>query len=596
MKKTLFLLAMLAALVLISTAAAQGPLPSPDPIFPAIGNSGYDAQHYTLDLAVDVANNTITGTSTMEALLIDDVETISLDFRGFDVSRVTLNGATVGYERQPNKLIVIPPQTPLRSGEEVTIAVSYSGAPGESLTPEEAALGVGWHDYAGGLHVDSEPTGAAGWYPVNDHPADKATYTLRITVPEAYTVAANGILQSVTVQDDRATYLWKTNHPVASYLVTVNIADLVCIESEGPAGLLLRHYLPPALAADPPDELGLTADMIAYFNDVFGPYPFDAYGVAVADDRMFGLEAQTLTVVSAQLFSAPITEKAVPPELAVEALLAHELAHQWFGNSVSLAVWDQVWLKEGFATYASWLWLVHYHESITLDQIVRDSYQYVASGGSYVSGETPFDTLTGPQFMELLLKLEIAELPIAQVLEHITNPDVLLPAMDALPDSAQELPETPRMVSKTELRERLSDLMPGSVTGADALEVLDSLPGEEMTGRELLEVMATMAAYDRRGEQAFSLLTPPGSPTRDRLLNPGVYQRGALTLHALRLEVGDSAFFDILHAYTARYAYGNASTADFIRIAEEISGQNLGGFFEAWLYGETVPSIPQNKE
>ncbi|NDJ87306.1 MAG: M1 family metallopeptidase [Chloroflexi bacterium] len=593
MRQAQFLLAVLITFVLSQTAAAQGPQTSPDPIFPTIGNPGYDAQHYTIDLTVEVANNRIAGVVTIEALLTDDLEIISLDFRGFDVTEVTLNGVTVDFERQPNKLIVIPPEAPLHAGEQVTLAVAYSGVPGQNLTPEEAALGVGWHDYTGGVHVDSEPTGAAGWYPVNDHPADKATYTLRITVPEIYTVAANGILENVNIEGGWATYLWETRSPVASYLVTVNIAELLRIEHEGPDGVLLRHYLPPSLAADPPDQLDLIPDMIAYFSDVFGPYPFAVYGIAVAEDRLFGLEAQTLTVLSAQLFRAPITERAVPSPLAVEAVLAHELAHHWFGNSVSLSAWDQVWLKEGFATYASWLWLTHNHESVTLDQIVRASYQFVASGGSYVSGETPFDELTGPQFMQLISRLDIENLPISEVLARITNPDVLLPALDSLSDRTHELPEEPIMVSKSELRERLSGVEPGSVTGADALDVMDSLPVTEMTGRGLLEVLATLAAYDRRGEQAFNLLTPPGSPTQARLLNPGVYQRGALTLHALRLEVGDRTFFDILRTYAARYAHGNATTADFVYVAEEISGRDLNNFFDTWLYKDMLPSIDE---
>jgi aminopeptidase N len=204
--------------------------------------------------------------------------------------------------------------------------------------------------------------------------------------------------------------------------------------------------------------------MIAFFSETFGPYPFEAYGVVVADASLpFALETQTLT-----LFSRAWLE----PGGGMDELISHELSHQWFGDSVSVARWGDIWLNEGFATYASWLWFEHRDGPQALDVIVSETYR-------------------------------------------------------------------------------------------------------------LLEQLSTDGG-----------LPPPGDPPAYDLFNISVYDWGAMTLHALRLQVGDEAFFRILRTYYDRYQYGNATTEDFVTVAEEISGQALSAFFERWLYGDTVPELP----
>jgi aminopeptidase N len=453
-------------LLLLSVAAVQaqeGDLGGiGDPYFPTLGNSGYDVEHYTIDLAADMEEDTIAGTVTLEAQATQDLDVFHLDFLGYTISAIAVNGEEADFVRQRRELIITPAQ-PLDEGEAFTVDVTYSGTP-----TGEGGYSSGWVRYKEGVYVASEPAGAANWYPVNDHPRDKATYTFRITVAEPYVVAANGLLQETVDNGDTRTYVWESQFPMASYLATVNIGDFVEQTQEGPDDLPIRNYFPERLAEDAAEVFERTPEMIALFNALFGPYPFEAYGVVIADTPLFfALETQTIT-----LFGAEIVPEGV---LGVsgwgtdaESVVAHELAHQWFGNSVSPANWEDIWLNEGFATYASALWTEHTQGYEALEDEMRRNYFFIA-GGDYA----------------------------------------------------------------------------------------------------------------------------PGQPPADNLFNQGVYLQGGWTLHALRLEVGDDVFFEIIQTYYDRYKYGNADTKDFIGLAEEVSGQDLTAFFKAWLYEGGVPAVPE---
>jgi aminopeptidase N len=304
---------------------------------------------------------------TIELRTLQALRTFNLDFAGFEVGAVQVDGVLVDYDRQGDELVVIP-LTPLEADEVYTVSVTYSGTPG-GVSVTGIPFLVGWVNYGDGVFVASEPAGASGWYPVNDHPLDKATYTFRITVPEPYVVAANGLLVETMDRGDRTTYVWESGDPIASYLVTVNIDDFVVETQEGPDGLPIRNYYPPDLAELASQDFAKTADMIAFFSDTFGPYPFEAYGVVVADvDFGFALETQTLSLFSRSWISG---------EGYAEEAVAHELAHMWYGDSVSPASWPDIWLNEGFATYASWLWFDHAEGPGTIDEIVTRIYQQI---------------------------------------------------------------------------------------------------------------------------------------------------------------------------------------------------------------------------
>ncbi len=430
-----------------------------DDYYPELGNGGYDALHYTLDLDVDVADNTISGTLTMQARATSDLSEFNLDFLGLEISEIQVGDQAATFARAGREL-TITPSRPLANGDEFEVAVTYAGQP-RPIVPEAVPLRMGWNRYPGGVYVVSEPEAAATWYPVNDHPLDKATYTFLITVPEPLVVATNGQLQDTLDNGTTTTYHWETRDPMASYLATVNIAEFVADTATGPEGLPLRNYIPATLADQGRQTFAPTGDMIAYFNTVFGPYPFEAYGAVVADaDLGFALETQTLSVFGRDVVLAP-------PELA-ETVVAHELAHQWFGNSVSVEEWRDIWLAEGFATYAEWLWQEHTGGQAARDAVIRSAY-------------------------------------------------------------AQFDPQLP----------------------------------------------------------------PPGTPPPDNLFNQSVYVRGGLTLHALRVRVGDDDFFDILRAYSQRFRYGNATTSDFVALAEQVAGQDLQRLFNDWLFEQPLPPLSE---
>ncbi|MBI5671221.1 MAG: M1 family metallopeptidase [Chloroflexi bacterium] len=435
-----------------------------DDYFPQLGNSGYDAQHYTLDLTWDDDTNTLSGTVTMDATAAHDLSAFNLDFLGFDIDAVTVNGETASFSRDGRELTVTPAEA-LANSEAFSTSVTYSGVPGKGVQDFYDTFARGWTRYDDGVYVASEPNGSAFWYPVNDHPLDKATYTFVITVPQPYLVAANGLLTNTTEDGDSVTYTWETTYPLASYLVTVNIGDFMVEKNQTEAGVPIRNYFPQEIFQQSIITFSPTPKMVDFFSETFGPYPFEAYGVVVANRNLgFALETQTLSLFG---------RNAALGGRGSEDVIAHELAHQWFGNSVSLAEWKDIWLNEGFATYASALWFEDKYGREALDNYMRDTYLALAN------------PVFGPRFIA------------------------------------------------------------------------------------------------------------PGDPPKTDLFNGGVYIRGAWVLHALRLRVGDDPFFDILRTYYDRFKYGNATTDDFIGVAEEISGEPLDELFNAWLYADTVPAVPE---
>ena len=429
-----------------------------DPLYPHLGNGGYDVTHYALTLEVDMASNTITGTTTIQAQATQGLRTFHLDFLGLEIDEVQVNDRRVRFQRSGSELAVTP-AAPLANGQAFTVTVAYHGQPtpisDDPAVPRSYGA-IGWRRFAPGVFVISEPSGAMTWFPGNHHPSDKATYTFSLTVAKPYVVAANGLQIDERDHGATRTYVWDETKPMASYLATVAIAEFEVMTDEGPRPrgprLLIRHFLPPDVPPALVAALRETPALLRFFTDLLGPYPFEAYGVAVIDDASvrIGLEAQTLTIL---------------PTSRVAGEQLHELAHQWFGNSVTPATWQDTWLNEGFATYGEWLWV------------------------EQTQGQAAFEALLRTQYASM--------------------------------------------------------------------------------------VRAQMG--------------PPANPPPDRLFGAPVYIRGAWSLHALRLHIGDAAFFALLREWVARYQYGNASTADFIALAEEISGQPLEELFQTWLYDDEIP-------
>ena len=316
-----------------------------DPYFPAAGNGGYDVGHYDLTLAYDPATGRLDGTAVVTLTTTADLDRFNLDLRGLTATSVTVDGRPAGFEQQPPGELVVRPRLKLEADTTHRVTVVYGGVPGQPVDSTGALYG--FVSFPDGAFVANEPEGVSIWYPVNDVPTDKATYDFRITVPEGKTAIANGEPVGAPVTaEGRTTFVWRATDPMASYLSTASIGDYVATTRTGPGGLPILEFverdLTAADRATTEASLALQPQMIDFFVDLYGPYPFSSFGAIVDDDSVeYALETQTRPVYSG---------------VASESTVAHELAHQWVGNSVSPETWRDIWLNEGFATYSEWMW------------------------------------------------------------------------------------------------------------------------------------------------------------------------------------------------------------------------------------------------
>jgi aminopeptidase N len=421
-----------------------------DPLFPLAGNGGYDVSNYSLRLGYEPSSHRLTGTATISATATENLLRFDLDLRGFAISRLTVNGRPATFRRDGQEL-VITPRIRLRDGQRFTVAVDYAGVPSVVTDPDGSI--EGWVATDDGAFVVGEPQGSPGWYPVNDNPRDKATFDFTVTVPDGLTVMANGVLAGQRSSGGKSTFVWREHLPMAPYLATATLGrfDLDQYKVDG--------RIPAYVAVDPiftnRAVLDKIPSIVDFYSSIYGRYPLDAVGAIVdnAPDVGYSLETQT---------------KPVFDHMPGESTLAHELAHQWYGDTVTVTSWPDIWLHEGFATWSEWIWSEH-------------------------EGRT-------------------------------TAHDSFLALYDSPADDDLWSPATAN-------------------------------PGE-----------------------AANLFGAP------------VYDRGAMTLQALREKVGDSAFFRIMRDWIVAHRYGNATTRDFIRLAEHDSGRDLRHFFDVWLYQPTKPT------
>ncbi|WP_442933799.1 M1 family metallopeptidase [Micromonospora sp. CPCC 205556] len=429
-----------------------------DAYFPSYGNGGYDVSGYTVKVRYDPAKDQLTGVSTVKAAATADLKSFNLDLAGLTVTAVTVDGAPATHAREKNELVVTPAKG-LATGAAFVAEVSYEGVP-KPLKNEALGEG-GWFHTSDGAIALGQPESASTWMPVNDHPSDKATYDFEITVPDGLTAVSNGLLRGKAAKDGWTTWRWSEAAPMASYLSTVVIGKFRTNTGfhKGRSVFNAVSTKVPKGAAD--DSILQTIKVADYLESLFGPYPFATYGGVVVSDKRIGyaLETQSRPVYSAGFFRRGENT----------AVVTHELAHQWFGNSVALTKWQDIWLNEGLASYAEWLWAEH---------------------------------------------------------------------------------------------------------------------TDEYTAKQAFDIR-----YARVPAEVWR--TPPGKPGAKKLFSESVYQRGAMTVHALRVAVGDKAFFEILKTWATEKRNANATTEEFVALAERISGKQLDKLFDAWLYGTKKPAAPK---
>ncbi|MCX5392224.1 M1 family metallopeptidase [Streptomyces sp. NPDC006482] len=347
--------AALLALALLAggcTEAASGVRGAPgaaglrDPYFPKLGNGGYDVGHYALTLSYDPVTGRLDGTAEITARATQDLSAFNLDLAGLRVTRATVDGAPAAYNRAGNEL-TLRPHEEIPDGAEFGATVTYTGVP-EPITDADGSV-EGWLRTGGGAVAVGEPEGSMTWFPGNHHPSDKAAYDITLTVPAGLDALSNGVrTERRTERDGRVTTVWHAAEPMASYLATVAIGRYETTTATATGSLPVLTAAEPSVAARSAALRGEIPGILARQAERFGPYPFSAAGAIVTKDGTLGyaLETQTRPVFPAASFDRPT--------------LVHELAHQWFGNSVTPATWQDLWLNEGFATYAEWLYTEEY--------------------------------------------------------------------------------------------------------------------------------------------------------------------------------------------------------------------------------------------
>jgi aminopeptidase N len=463
------------ALVVGATGPATGQAPQAcepgaagvgDDYFPNYGNGGYDVRNYTLDVDYDPATDRVDGRAVIHADATQSLCSFNLDLVGMEVHGIDVNDQQATFSREGQELTVTPAR-PIPDGERFDTKVEYEGVPTEFNIPG-TTLRTGFMATPEGATVAGQPEVAAGWFPVNDHPIDKASYDFRVTVPQGFEVAANGFLRDRARHGSKTTWRWVAHEPMASYLATIDIADWDVTQTRTDDGLpqydAVDTNIAGGLRAEIDDSLSRQGEILDMLSDAFGPYPFSSVGGIVPNqgDLRFALENQTRPVYSKRFW---LTSQGVPRD--ADWVVVHELAHQWYGDDVAVERWQHIWLNEGFATYAEWLWEEHEGRA------------------------TPQETFQA---------------------------------------------------------------------------TYDSIPA---------------------GDPFWSVVI--ADPGVNDLFSDPVYVRGAMTLQALRNEVGDADFFEILQRWAAEQSGGNGTTEEFTSLAEDVSGEDLDELFQTWLFASGKP-------
>ncbi|NKQ58369.1 M1 family metallopeptidase [Amycolatopsis sp. K13G38] len=357
------------AITLFTTSASATPAPGAsgvgDSYYPYAGNGGYDVAHYDIRLTYQPATDELSGTTTIVATTTQELSSFDLDF-GLHVDSIRVDNAPAGFRAERPGEVVVTPVKPLAKGKAITVVVSYADTPSKVVIDNYTA----WKKTPDGALAVDEPQNSQWWFPANDHPTDKATYDVSVEVPDNVAALSNGTLVRKTKQRAGWTrWNWRSTQPQATYLATLEVGAFDVDQATTPAGQPFVTAYDPAAGASldaAKASVERTPEINEFLAAQFGPYPFEAQGGVVSTGLNFALEAQTRPVYSDKFFTSGSNTPVV----------AHENAHQWFGDSVSLGRWSDMWLNEGFASYAEYLWSEHEGEGTPaeLAQYVYDSH------------------------------------------------------------------------------------------------------------------------------------------------------------------------------------------------------------------------------
>ncbi|WP_328691372.1 M1 family metallopeptidase [Streptomyces phaeochromogenes] len=340
--RTAFLASAASVCLIAASAPAPAPLGIGDRLFPHLGNPGYDVTAYDLSFTYPGSNSKpLPAVTTIVARPTDWLEQVNLDYSLGTVRSVEVNGEPAEF-RSTGEDLVVTPAEPLPPGIRMRITVRHDSNPVSTKDQDS-----GWVRTEDGLAMANQADAGHRVFPSNDHPSDKALFTFRVTAPNGYTAVANGLPLDVNRRAAATTWTYRTEHPMATELAQVSIGRSSVLHRSGPDGLPVRDVVPTKDRELLEPWLKKTPDQISWMQEKVGDYPFETYGLLIAEARTgFELETQTLSLFEKELFTRPEY-----PKWYVEAIMVHELAHQWFGDSVSPRTWSDLWLNEGHATW-----------------------------------------------------------------------------------------------------------------------------------------------------------------------------------------------------------------------------------------------------
>ncbi|MFD9825048.1 M1 family metallopeptidase [Streptomyces violascens] len=319
-----------------------------DRLFPYVGNGGYDVQSY--DVGYDYRPDTtkMTASVRVDAVAKQDLSEFSLDAAGMKFKSVTVDGKPAAFQSQGEKLIITPARA-VPNGKAFLVEVAYiadrSAAPPSPAIPDQTRSISGWYDFPGtgkeGFALLGQPDRAHLFFPMNDHPSDKARVTFRITVPKNLTAVANGTLRQTTTKGDRTTYVYGTCDPIPTHVVQAAVGPYKEITGTGPGRLPLRSYVPKDQTEEIRPQVDQIGKQVAWVQKTIGSaYPYETYGVLVPQEA-YGAALETATLSTYGRLDEPSNAP----------IMVHELVHQYFGNAVSPKNWDDMWISEGHASY-----------------------------------------------------------------------------------------------------------------------------------------------------------------------------------------------------------------------------------------------------
>ncbi|WP_328907071.1 M1 family metallopeptidase [Streptomyces sp. NBC_00234] len=335
-----------------------------DPLFPTLGNGGYQVVHYDLTFDFTPVTYDFTAVVRMNARATQDLSAFNLDTDGHTIDSVTVSGTPATWVLSPGKSgqeLTVTPAAPLHDGMPFTIEIHYRGngkAPRLGLT--------GWKfGTDGGFASAAQSSRADTFLPCNDTPSDKATWTFHISAPEGFVATANGELLHKTPGTNGST-VWHfgLRERMATELIGIAVVKGTYLYGTSHRGLPLRHIVPQGQEEKYGPVVARTADHLAWVEAKFGRYPFSVYGIHIYDGYTDALENQTLSLFSTNWFK--LNADGNP---AYENTMVHELVHQWYGDSVTPADWQQAWLNEGPAVYYAALYSEERGWSVLTDKM-----------------------------------------------------------------------------------------------------------------------------------------------------------------------------------------------------------------------------------